>query len=119
MPSVSKAQQKFMGMVHAAQKGEKPASGKVAKVASRMDPKDAKDFASTKRKGLPMKAEQKLRKYIREAIREVIKEGKGDTKFQCQECGKKFRKSLLKFAEIKCPKCGGYDVDLAEGMNEN
>lgn len=55
MPSVSKKQQKFMGMVHAAQKGEKPASAKVEKVAKSMKKKDAKDFASTKHKGLPEK----------------------------------------------------------------
>lgn len=53
MPAVSKAQQKFMGMVHAAQKGEKPASPEVAKVAKDMGKKAAKDFASTKHKGLP------------------------------------------------------------------
>ena len=34
--SVSKAKQKFMGMVHSAQKGEKPASKEVAKVANAM-----------------------------------------------------------------------------------
>jgi Protein of unknwon function (DUF3008) len=51
--AVSKAQQKFMGMVHAAQEGEKPASKKVAKVARTMKKGDAEDFASTKRKGLP------------------------------------------------------------------
>ena len=51
--AVSKAQQRFMGMVHAAQKGEKPASPEVAKVAKDMGKKDAKDFASTKHKGLP------------------------------------------------------------------
>lgn len=49
----SKAQQKFMGMVHAAQKGEKPASKEVAKVAKGMSKKAAKDFAKTKHKGLP------------------------------------------------------------------
>ena len=49
----SKAQQKFMGMVHAAQKGEKPASKEVAKVAKGMSKKAAKDYASTKHKGLP------------------------------------------------------------------
>ncbi len=54
--AVSKKQQKFMGMVHAAQKGEKPASKEVAKVAKEMPKKDAKDFASTKHKGLPEKA---------------------------------------------------------------
>jgi hypothetical protein len=53
--AVSKAQQKFMGMVHAAQKGEKPASKEVADVAKSMKKKDAKDFASTKHKGLPEK----------------------------------------------------------------
>jgi hypothetical protein len=51
--AVSKAQQKFMGMVHATQKGEKPASSEVAKVAKSMPKKAAKDFAQTKHKGLP------------------------------------------------------------------
>jgi len=53
MPAVSKAQQKFMGMVHAAQKGEEPASKEVEKAADNMSDKSAKDFASTKHKGLP------------------------------------------------------------------
>ena len=54
MPAVSKAQQKFMGMVHAAQKGdmENP-SPEVEKAADSMSDKDAKDFASTSHKGLP------------------------------------------------------------------
>jgi hypothetical protein len=53
--AVSKKQQKFMGMVHATQKGERPASGAVAKVAKTMKKGDAEDFASTKHKGLPEK----------------------------------------------------------------
>lgn len=57
--AVSKKQQKFMGMVHAAQKGEKPASKAVAKVAKEMPKKAAKDFAATKHKGLPEKAPKK------------------------------------------------------------
>ncbi len=57
--AVSKKQQKFMGMVHAAQKGEKPASKEVAKVAKEMPKKAAKDFAATKHKGLPEKAPKK------------------------------------------------------------
>jgi hypothetical protein len=57
--AVSKKQQKFMGMVHATQKGEKPASKEVAKVAKDMGKKDAKDFASTKHKGLPEKKKSK------------------------------------------------------------
>jgi hypothetical protein len=54
--AVSQAQQKFMGMVHAAQKGSKAASPAVAKVAKDMGKKDARDFAATKHKGLPQHA---------------------------------------------------------------
>jgi hypothetical protein len=57
--AVSKKQQRFMGMVHAAQKGEKPSSKAVGKVARTMKKSDAKDFASTKQKGLPEKAPKK------------------------------------------------------------
>ena len=56
--AVSQAQQKFMGMVHAAQKGEKAASPEVAKVAKSMGKKDAKDFAATKHTGLPKHVEE-------------------------------------------------------------
>lgn len=63
MPAQSKAQQKFMGMVHAAQKGdlENP-SPEVEKAADSMTDKAAKDFASTKHKGLPnhVKKENKI-----------------------------------------------------------
>ena len=56
MPAVSKAQQRFMGMVHAVKKGDMAApSPEVAQAAASMKKKDAKDFASTKHKGLPEK----------------------------------------------------------------
>lgn len=51
--AVSKAQQRFMGMVYAAKKGEKPASPEVAAAAKGMTKKEAKKFAKTKHKGLP------------------------------------------------------------------
>ncbi len=73
MPAVSKAQQRFMGMVHAAQKGEEPASPEVAKVAADMDKKSAKDFASTSHKGLPNKKTEQLNK-IKEIIRKIVRE---------------------------------------------
>jgi len=59
--AVSKQQQKFMGMAHAMQKGEKVkgASKELKKVASTMKPKDTEDFAKTKHKGLPDKAKSK------------------------------------------------------------
>ena len=63
MPSVSKAQQRFMGLVHAYKKGEVPAS-KVSKAvkdaAKSMKKKSTKDFASTKHDDLP----DKVREYL-------------------------------------------------------
>jgi hypothetical protein len=74
MPAVSKAQQKFMGMVHAAQKGdmENP-SPEVSKAADSMSDKDAKDFASTSHKGLPDKKTEQINK-LKEIIRNMIRE---------------------------------------------
>lgn len=54
----SKAQQRFMGMVYAAKKGEKPASPEVAAAAKSITKKEAKKFAKTKHKGIPEKVEE-------------------------------------------------------------
>ena len=60
MPAKSKAQQKLMGMVHAAQSGQiKSPSEKVQKLAKSMTKKSAADYASTKHKGLPKKVKKK------------------------------------------------------------
>ena len=72
MPAQSKAQQRFMGMVHAAQKGETPASADVAKAAKEIDPKDAKDFASTSHKGLPSKKETISKERLKVLVKEVM-----------------------------------------------
>ena len=63
MPSVSKQQQKFMGIVRAIQKGDEPASkfSKAAQDAAKdMSKSDVKKFAKTKHKGLPRKVKQEL-----------------------------------------------------------
>ena len=74
MPAVSKAQQKFMGMVHATQKGDMESpSPEVAKAADSMTDKDAKDFASTSHKGLPDKKTEQINK-LKEIIRNMIRE---------------------------------------------
>jgi hypothetical protein len=76
MPAQSKAQQRFMGMVHAAQKGdmENP-SPEVEKAADSMSDKDAKDFASTSHKGLPDKKENMItRNRLKEIVKEVMVE---------------------------------------------
>ena len=69
MPAQSKAQQKFMGMVHALKKGDmKPsdASKGVKDAAKSMSKKDAEDFASTKHKGLPRKIKQEIARRLRD-----------------------------------------------------
>lgn len=57
--AVSRSQQRFFGMVRQAQKTGEAASPEVAQVAADISKKDAKDFASTKHKGLPEKKKLK------------------------------------------------------------
>tara|TARA_B100000902_G_scaffold370796_1_gene396217 strand:- start:48 stop:533 length:486 start_codon:yes stop_codon:yes gene_type:complete len=60
MPAVSKAQQRFFGMVRATQKGEmKNPSSEILDVADDISVKDAKKMAKTKHKGLPEKKDVK------------------------------------------------------------
>lgn len=48
-----------------------------------------------------------------EGIETYINEA-SSTKMECMECGHKFKKKLgKKTAEVKCPKCKGYDTDIA------
>jgi hypothetical protein len=73
MPAQSKAQQRFMGMVHAVQKGDMEAPSKeVEKAADSMTKKDAKDYASTSHKGLSNKKESM--KITKERLKELVKE---------------------------------------------
>jgi hypothetical protein len=73
MPAQSKAQQRFMGMVHAVQKGDMEAPSKeVEKAADSMTKKAATDFASTSHKGLPNKKESM--KITKERLKELVKE---------------------------------------------
>ena len=58
MPSKSKAQQRFFGVVRGIQKGTGKGRGKAKKAAKDMDTKDVEDFASTKHKGLPNRVKQ-------------------------------------------------------------
>jgi len=62
MPAVSKAQQRFFGMVRATQKGEmENPSTEVAQAASSMSKSDVKKFAKTKHKGLPSKVKEETK----------------------------------------------------------
>jgi len=79
MPSKSKAQQKFMGMVYSFLKGDmKDAPAAVKKVAKDMKKSDVKKYASTKHKGLPPKINQEsisiIKDYIKRRVNEVMLE---------------------------------------------
>jgi len=72
MPAKSKAQQRFMGMVHAFNKGElkdSEVSKDIKDAAKSMKKKDTKDFAKTKHKGLPNKVKKEIITKLREMIR--------------------------------------------------
>ena len=81
MPSVSKQQQKFFGLVRALQKGDVSPSSvtkKARDAAKDMKKSDVKKYAATKHKGLPRKVrgELKVRELIKKMVREILDEQK-------------------------------------------
>jgi len=74
MPSSSKSQQRFFGVVKAMQKGDIPKKGRAGKIAKSMNKDDVDDFASTKHKGKPekVKREMKVRNLIKKMVREEL-----------------------------------------------
>jgi hypothetical protein len=84
-----------MGMVYAAKQGEKPASVAIGDVAKGMSKKSAKDYASTKHKGLPQ--------HVNESIQ--LNEG------QLQAIVRKFGKEVRDFAND-----GDLDNDLFDAL---
>lgn len=73
--SVSKQQQKIMGLALSVKKGDTPkskVSKKVQKMAKEMSKKDLEDFARTKHKGLPTKVEEDNIKKIEESILRLV-----------------------------------------------
>ena len=72
--AVSKAQQRFFGMVRAAQKGEmEDPSPEVSKAAASMSKSDVKDFAKTKHSKLPEKKETKEETSLVDTILEHLR----------------------------------------------
>ena len=91
MPSVSKNQQKFMGIVRSIQKGEQPAgkfSKDAQKAAKKMKKRSVKKYAKTKHDDLPIKKEE----------RDYKDEYK---KFQSSTKAKKYRAELNKYNRQK------------------
>ena len=116
MPAVSKKQQRFFGMVRAAQKGDmKNPSKEVSDVAGDISMKDAKKFAKTKHKGLPEKKVtkeetndyEKLKKKIGGKVKHdkpvTVKE---KNNCDCDDCG-----------QDPCIKCGKSHHNVKEGFS--
>ena len=119
MPAKSKSQQRFMGMVHALQKGElspSDVSDKVKDTADQMSDSDAEDYASTKHTGKPEKVAKEVVRKLREMIRQMVKENptfllkkevaKRDykaeyKKFQSSDKAKKYRAELNQYNRKK------------------
>ena len=75
MPSKSKSQQRFFGMVKAKKKGEmENPSSKIKKAAEGMSMSDVKDFAETKHKGLPEKVDESIIRLTESDLHRIIKE---------------------------------------------
>lgn len=106
--AVSRAQQRFFGMVRAAQKGEmENPSTEVSKAATSMSKSDVKKFAKTKHKGLPDKKEVKeaLRSSILGDRRAMKKIDDNEKKNKEQDARMKYGKNWKKFTS---------DVDAAK-----
>jgi len=91
MPSVSKAQQHFMGMEYAAKKAGKPTSVK-------MTTKQLRDFAATKTQGLPAKKDPERGDTPRHERTESRRErrSEGDVPRMKTAAGKKAMAALMR-----------------------
>ena len=110
--AVSKKQQRFMGMVHATQKGEKAPSKEVGKVAKSMGKKDAEDFASTKHKGLPEKKKPEAKKDDAPKKKEKTEE-QGGTGTPTASSGFSYGKGIYDSLNLEL------EGMISEGMNVN
>ena len=117
--AVSKKQQKFMGMVHAAQKGEKAASPEVAKVAKTMKKKDVTDFAKTKHKGLPTKVkneecgevtDEELKMFSRKSVGSRKSAFQGDNPWNHLKKRGRHMKSRVRNEESEMEECAGVGI---------
>ncbi len=120
--AVSKKQQRFMGMVHAAQKGEKPASKEVGKVAKSMGKKDAEDFAKTKHKGLPEKAKAKKKDESVEETADAPKEKKSSGGYNFgggvyESLDRKFQQALTEGMNVSVNMSTGQDGQPTKSIN--
>jgi len=109
--AVSKKQQRFFGMVRAAQKGEmENPSPEISKVAATTSVSDVKKFAKTKHKGLPMKKKvEEANKSGDSSLRDWFKKSKSsDGKPGWVQLGGKYagKPCAKQPGQTTKPKCG-------------
>lgn len=114
----SKAQQKFMGMVHAYKKGDlkgSEVSDSIKKAAKSMTDKETEDFASTKYDKLPEKVDEEsiVNEYI-----VTVKHDNGTIKIKTTASSEEEAKNVVIKAE-GCPESSILDVKLNKSMNEH
>ena len=106
MPSVSKKQQKFMGIVRAIQKGEQPASkfSKAAQdAAKKMKKSSVKKYAKTKHDDLPVKKESLSKSQIKKMRDEFDKTGELPPHLKKISKAKKEFEKKFKVKDIEIP----------------
>ena len=106
MPSVSKKQQKFMGIVRSIQKGEQPASkfSKAAQdAAKKMKKSSVKKYAKTKHDDLPVKKESLSKSQIKKMRDEFDKTGELPPHLKKIVKGKKEFEKKFKVKDIEIP----------------
>ena len=106
MPSVSKKQQKFMGIVRSIQKGEQPAS-KVSKdaqdAAKKMKKSSVKKYAKTKHDDLPVKKESLSKSQIKKMRDEFDKTGELPPHLKKISKAKKEFEKKFKVKDVEIP----------------
>ena len=106
MPSVSKKQQKFMGIVRSIQKGEQPA-GKFSKAAQdaakKMKKSSVKKYAKTKHDDLPVKKESLSKSQIKKMRDEFDKTGELPPHLKKIAKGKKEFEKKFKVKDVEIP----------------
>ena len=92
MPAVSKKQQRFFGMVRAAQKGEmENPSKEVSDVAGDISMKDAKKFAKTKHRGLP-----EVKESVMDLVRKYSKKKEEKQPQKAMDAGARAKRKLAR-----------------------
>ena len=106
MPSVSKKQQKFMGIVRSIQKGEQPAgkfSKDAQKAAKKMKKSSVKKYAKTKHDDLPVKKESLSKSQIKKMRDEFDKTGELPPHLKKISKAKKEFEKKFKVKDVEIP----------------